>query len=89
MEKYKNTKGVLSDVPYMTSCEWLIIVGNTVYLHIQAWPSREIAGKTHTFWFDCGRTSKQAEVGIRSSCTELYHIHRERRDPSLLLLCVK
>ena len=32
MEKYKNTKGVLSDVPYMTSCEWLIIVGNTQFI---------------------------------------------------------
>ena len=50
--------------------------------------SREIAGKTHTCWFDWGRAGERAEVGIRSSCTELSPIRRKRGDPSLLL-CVR
>ena len=51
-------------------------------------PSREIAGKTHTCWFDWGRAGERAEVGIRSSCTELSPICRKQGDPSLLL-CVR
>ena len=47
--------------------------------------SREIAGKTHTFWFDWGPAGERPEVGIQSSSTKLSHIHRKWRASSLPL----
>ena len=47
--------------------------------------SREIAGKTRTFWFDWRPAGERPEVGIRSSSTKLSHIHRKWRASSLPL----
>ena len=50
--------------------------------------SREIAGKTYTFWFDWGPAGERPEVGIRSSSTKLslsLSLHRKWRASSLPL----
>ena len=74
----KDRRTVRLDVQERVAKEHLALKNKNV-------PSREIAGKTHTFWFDWGPAGERPEAGIRSSCTALFPIHRKWRRPSLQL----